>query len=163
MKRDLFRHPKGVLRSLAVWLVVTGSPQLARAEPGHPALRKLVPLLEVFAAGKPVPGYDVAGLRCAGLLLAQYDWAERHPGVSSPSRDEMRQADLMLEASEQQRLNDGLDLVQAHVTVEREARRVWQLYQRQFARNDRQGRHPWQDDPLILGDSRFCAALSGRN
>jgi hypothetical protein len=163
MKRDLFRHPRGVLLSLAVWLMGSGAPQLAGAEPGHPALRKLVPLLEVFAAGKPVPGYDVAGLRCAGLLLAQYDWAERHPGVAAPSRDEMRQADLMLEASEQQRLNDGLDLVQAHVTVEREAKRVWKLYQRQFARNEGQGRPPWQDDPLILGDSRFCAALSGGN
>lgn len=149
--------------SLVVWLVVAGAPQLAGAEPGHPALRKLVPLLEVFAAGKPVPGYDVAGLRCAGLLLAQYDWAQRHSEVPAPSQAQMRQADLMLEASEQQRLNDGLDLVQAHVTIEREAKRVWQLYQRHFARNDRQGRHPWQDDPLILGDSRFCAALSGQN
>lgn len=137
-------------------------PIAAMAEPDHPALRRLFPLLEVFAAGKAAPGYDVAGLRCAGLLLAQNDWAARHPGVTPPEDRDMQQADLMLEASEQERLNNGMDLAKAHVSIEREARRVWRLYERHFASNARQGRHPWQDDPLIIGDSRFCAALYRR-
>jgi hypothetical protein len=154
--------PGPLCRAFVLSMGVLAMPGTATAEPNHPALRALVPLQEVFAADRKTPAYDVAGLRCAGLLLAKHDWAMRHSGVAAPTDAEMAEADLMLEASEQQRLNDGMDLVRAHVSIERDARRVWRLYERQFARNDRKNGHPWQDDPLIIGDSRFCAALYRR-
>ena len=134
----------------------------AQAEPNHPALRSLQPLLEVFAAGKKVPAYDVAGLRCAGLRLAQADWAKRNPGIEGPTAAEMDELDLMLRASEQQRLNDGMDLARAHVSIEREARRVWRLYDRRFAANQRKQGHPWAKDPLVTGDMGFCERLAAR-
>jgi hypothetical protein len=134
----------------------------ARAEPNHPALRSLLPLLEVFAAGQDIPSYDVAGLRCAGLRLAQADRAGRTPGIAGPTDAEMAEVDLMLEASEQQRLNEGMELGRAHVSIEREARRLWRLYDRRFAENLRKRGHPWDGDPLVTGDMRFCERLAAR-
>jgi hypothetical protein len=134
----------------------------AGAEPNHPALRSLLPLQEVFAAGQEIPPYDVAGLRCAGLRLAQADWAAKNPGIVGPTAAEMAEVDLMLEASEQQRLNDGMDLARAHVSIEREARRIWRMYDRRFAAAVRKGAHPWADDPLVAGDAGFCTRLAQR-
>jgi hypothetical protein len=147
---------------LALALVGLCLPFGAQAEPNHPALRSLLPLAEVFAAGQEVPPYDVAGLRCAGLRLAQADWAARHPEITGPSSAEMVEVDLMLEASERQRLNDGMELGRAHVSIERDARRIWRLYQRRFDSNVRKGAHPWQDDPLVTADTGFCQALARR-
>lgn len=137
-------------------------PLAAKADPNHPALRSLMPLLEVFGAGQQIPSYDVAGLRCAGLRLAQSDWATRSPDIAGPTAAEMAEADLMLEASEQQRLNEGMDLARAHVSIERDARRIWRLYDRRFAGNVRKGGHPWADDPLIMGDMGFCERVAQR-
>ncbi len=137
-------------------------PAAVLAEPDHPALRSLLPLQEIYAAGQDLPPYDVAGLRCAGLRLAQAEWATEAPDIAGPSAAEMAEVDLMLEASEQQRLNDGMELGRAHVSIEREARRVWRLYQRRFEGNVRKGGHPWQDDALVTGDIRFCEALARR-
>ena len=143
--------------SLAFGLVLVCAAPL-RAEPGHPALRSLIPLTEVYARGADIPGFDVAGVRCAGLMLAQFDWAARNPGVSGPTEAEMARVDLLFEASEQQRLNEGMELGRAHVSIEREARRVWRLYERRFAENATAG-HPWAEDVLIAGDQRVCDAL----
>jgi hypothetical protein len=137
-------------------------PLAAQADPNHPALRNLLPLLEVFGPGQKIPSYDVAGLRCAGLRLAQADWATRSPDFAGPTAAEMAEADLMLEASEQQRLNDGMDLARAHVSIERDARRIWRLYDRRFAGNVRKGGHPWANDPLVTGDMGFCERLARR-
>ena len=144
----------------ALLAVVLAAPALA--EPNHPALRSLLPLLDVFAAGKEIPPYDVAGLRCAGLRLAQADWAARNPGVEGPTVAEMAEVDLMLQASEQQRLNEGMELGRAHVSIERETRRVWRLYERRFAGNARNGNHPWAGDTLVTGDMGFCERLARR-
>ena len=134
-----------------------------QAEPSHPALRSLVPLVEVFAAGQPIPGYDVAGLRCAGLRLAQDDWTRRNPGVAGPTATEMAEVDLMLQASENHRLSEGGELGRVHVSLERDARRVWRLYLRRFDANLRKAGHPWQGDPLVTGDTGFCKALARRS
>jgi hypothetical protein len=143
-------------------LVIAQSPAL-RAEPNHPALRSLLPLVEVYAAGKAAPAFDVAGIRCAALLIAQHDWAQEAGGdVDGPGKAGMQEADRLLEASEQQRLNDGIDLVRAHVTIERETARVLRLYTRQFRRNAGSGRHPWEGDALLHGDLSFCAALTSQ-
>lgn len=142
---------------LALWL-----PLAASAEPNHPALRSLLPLLEVFGAGQKIPSYDVAGLRCAGLRLAQADWATQTPDIAGPTAAEMAEADLMLEASEQQRLNEGMDLARAHVSIERDARRIWRLYGRRFAGNVRKGGHPWAEGRLVTGDMGFCERLARR-
>jgi hypothetical protein len=150
-----FRWSFGALLALVLALP-------AQAEPNHPALRSLQPLPEVFAAGQDIPPYDVAGLRCAGLRLAQADWAERNPGIEGPTADEMDEVDLMLQASEQQRLNDGMELGRAHVSIEREARRVWRLYDRRFAANLRKQGHPWAEDALVTGDMGFCERLARR-
>jgi hypothetical protein len=133
---------------------------VAQAEPGHPALLSLLPLAEVYATGQDIPPYDVAGLRCAGLRLAQGEWATRDPGLQGPTAEELAEVDLMLEASEQQRLNDGMELGRAHVSIEREARRVWRLYDRRFKANEGQSGHPWDGDALVTGDMAFCNRLA---
>ena len=106
-----------------------------------------------------MPPYDVAGLRCGGLLLAQFDWAARNPRVDGPDDADMASVDRLFEASEQQRLNEGMALDRAHVSIEREAKRIWRLYERRFAANAKAGGHPWLNDPLITGDAQVCAAL----
>ena len=144
---------------LAVVAVALLAGPTAWAEPNHPALRQLLPLTEVYAKGQKAPPYDIAGLRCGGLLLAQYDWSARNPEVTGPDQVAMAKIDSLFEASEQQRLNDGMDLGRAHVSIEREAKRVWRLYERRFAANAKGGGHPWANDPLITGDAQVCAAL----
>lgn len=144
-------------------LLASALPLTAQAEPNHPALRSLQPLVQVYAAGQEIPPYDVAGLRCAGLRLAQADWAGRSPDIGGPTAAEMAEVDLMLQASEQQRLNDGMELARAHVSIERDVRRVWRLYDRRFAGNARKDAHPWADDPLVSGDIGFCERLAGRS
>ena len=71
----------------------------------------------------------------------------------------MASVDRLFEASEQQRLNEGMALDRAHVSIEREAKRIWRLYERRFAANAKAGGHPWLNDPLITGDAQVCAAL----
>ena len=144
---------------IAVILAAVLTSSAAKAEPDHPALRQLLPLAEIYAKGQKAPPYDVAGLRCGGLLLAQFDWSARNPDVSGPDPAEMAKVDSLFEASEQQRLNEGMALDRAHVSIEREAKRVWRLYERRFAANAKGGGHPWLDDPLINGDTQVCAAL----
>ena len=144
---------------VAVILAAILASQAAKAEPNHPALRQLLPLAEIYAKGQATPPYDVAGLRCGGLLLAQFDWSARNPEVTGPDQAAMAKVDSLFEASERQRLNDGMELGRAHVSIEREAKRVWRLYERRFAANAKGGGHPWLNDPLISGDAQVCAAL----
>ncbi len=153
--------PAGTSARWPFALVVTAllSSHAVKAEPNHPALRQLLPLTDLYAKGQKAPPYDVAGLRCGGLLLAQFDWSARNPEVSGPDPAEMAKVDRLFEASEQQRLNEGMALDRAHVSIEREAKRARRLYERRFAANAKGGGHPWLNDPLIKGDTQVCAAL----
>lgn len=147
----------------AVVLAAVLAAPVAKAEPNHPALRQLLPLAEIYAKGQKAPPYDVAALRCGGLLLAQLDWSEKNQGVTGPDPADMAKVDRLFEAAEQQRLNEGMELARTHVSIEREAKRVWRLYAQRFAANAKGGGHPWSDDPLIKGDGQFCAALLQRH
>lgn len=120
-------------------------------------LRHLLPLLEVYDARKPSPGYDVAGIRCAGLFVAQDDWAHRH-GMRGPSRAELASVEELLTRAEQFRRNAGFDLVAAQESTRTDVMRVVGLYQERFSRNAKAG-HPWSGDRLIKGDAQYCDIL----
>ena len=141
------------LKRLLLALVLAGLPvQAIAADP----LRELVPLLQVFAADGDSPGYDVVGVRCAGLLYAKDSWRQNYGG-EGPTKRLLSDAAIALEVATQHRVGLGQDLTKATLSVEADFRRVFDLYLSRFATNDATG-HPWSDDPLVKGDQSYCTA-----
>lgn len=131
------------------------APLPALAEPLH----KLDPLIEVFAAGGDSPGWDVAGIRCAGLIYAQESWRQEHGGTG-PGKKLLDAAATGLEQAVQNRVGLGKSLTKATLSVEDDFHRVHKLYLERFKENDRTG-HPWQGDPDLRGDRNYCRAALG--
>jgi hypothetical protein len=122
-------------------------------------LHELEPLLEVFDARKESPGWDVAGIRCAGLLYAQESWRQDHNG-SGPGKNILAEAAIGLEQSVQHRVNKGQSLTKATLSVDEDLHRVFDLYTARFKKNDANG-HPWNGDSLLRGDLGYCRAALG--
>jgi len=130
----------------------------------HEALHRLIPLIDVYDARTTSPEFDVAGIRCAAMTLAQDDWAQRNrrAGVSRPNARAMRDAQHNLTAAEITRRNRGIEYSTAYVTTAEDARRVHGLYTARFASNAGDGSHPWLGDPLLVGDAMYCGHLNAR-
>jgi hypothetical protein len=141
-----------IVAALLALLSAMTNPALA-ADP----LRGLVPLLEVFSTTSDSPGYDVVGIRCAGLLYAQDTWRQNHGGMG-PGQKLLASAATGLELATQHRIGLGHDLTQATLSVEADFRRVYELYLARFATNDATG-HPWSNDPLLRGDQSYCKGV----
>ena len=137
-------------RTLVIALALAPMPALA--DP----LRTLEPLMEVFAADGDSPGWDVAGIRCAGLLYAQESWRQDHGG-SGPGRKLLASAATGLEQAVQHRVGLGKSLTKATLSVEDDLHRVHALYLARFKANDANG-HPWSGDSLVKGDLGYCKA-----
>lgn len=135
-----------------VALVLALAPSPTLADP----LRELKPLLEVFAADGDSPGWDVAGIRCAGLFYAQESWRQEHGG-SGPGKKLLASAATGLEQAVQHRVALGKSLTKATLSVEDDLHRVHALYLARFAKNDVNG-HPWNEDALMKGDQSYCKA-----
>lgn len=135
-------------------LILALAPLPVRADP----LRSLQPLIEVFAADGDTPGWDVAGIRCAGLFYAQESWRRKHGG-QGPKRRFLDGAAIGLERSVQYRVNLGQSLTKATLSVEDDLTRVIKLYTQRFNDNARAG-HPWQGDPDLKGDKDYCELVS---
>lgn len=131
------------------------APLPAVADPLH----ALEPLLEVFSATHDTPGWDVAGIRCAGLLYAQDHWQQEHGGLG-PSRKLLSRAATGLEQAVQHRVGLGQDLTKATLSVEEDLHRVFRLYVERFTENAKSG-HPWSGDRLVKGDLGYCKAALG--
>jgi hypothetical protein len=130
-------------------------PLPAMADP----LQTLDPLLEVFSATHDTPGWDVAGIRCAGLFYAQESWRQEHGG-SGPGKKTLAKAATGLEQAVQHRVNEGKSLTRATLSVEEDLHRVHALYLARFAANDVVG-HPWTGDAVVKGDLGYCKAALG--
>lgn len=128
------------------------APLAAQADP----LRDLEPLLEVFSATQESPGWDVAGIRCAGLIYAQDYWHGEH-GDPGPSQRLLGKAATGLEQAVQHRVGLGQDLTKATLSVEEDLHRVFQLYLDRFTEAAKSG-HPWSGDRLVQGDLTYCKA-----
>jgi hypothetical protein len=140
---------------------------LALAGPGpaaatDPALLGLVPLVEVYVVGRPPPGFDVGGIRCAGLFAAQHDWSRRHPGIRPPGPARLADIDNHLTAARIHRQGQGMGIAAAQVSVQQDARRVLGLYQAHFAGRQEAAGHPWDGDRLVQTDTSYCDLLAGR-
>lgn len=137
------------------------APVLAQARP-HPALTELVPLTEVFDARRPgLPGFDVAGIRCAALTLAQDRWARVNPFAGSipPAALAAAEANLASAALDrQQRLRQGA--AAARGGVQTDADRLKALYLARFDARARADGHPWRNDSLIARDTTYCEFLN---
>jgi hypothetical protein len=141
------------MRILTLALILCPLP--AMADP----LQTLEPLLEVFSATHDSPGYDVVGIRCAGLIYAQDSWHQQHGGAG-PTKHLLSEAATALDVSTQHRVGLGQDLTTATLSIEADFRRVYDLYLARFATNAKSG-HPWSDDPLLKGDQSYCNAALG--
>lgn len=136
--------------------------QLAPALAQDP-LQSLVPLIEVFAAEKTTPGFDVAGIRCGALFAAQLDWSEKHPGQRGPSRAQQADIDPNLTGAELHRQNvTKMDSSTAFSSTRDDVLRVVGLYTDRFRKNEANGGHPWNGDKLIMGDTAYCDIMRGR-
>ena len=102
---------------------------LAVAQEG---LDDLVPLLTLYGRNGSSPAFDVAGIRCAGLVAAQDNWARAH-GTGAMPQAAMAQVPSNLDAAEQERLNAGQDIVAANTSVQADMYRVIDLYTARFA------------------------------
>jgi len=129
--------------------LVVSSPALA-ADP----LRELVPLRDVFGTPGQSPGWDVAGIRCAGLIYAQESWRQDNGG-SGPSKKLLDAAADGLELSVYHRTGLGQSLTTATISVEDDFHVVYALYMDRFTANDKRG-HPWSGDSLLRGDQGYC-------
>ncbi|MCL4189549.1 MAG: hypothetical protein KJZ85_18265 [Rhodobacteraceae bacterium] len=154
-----FRRPHHAAAALAAALALAVPGPAAATDA---ALLALVPLVEVYAAGRSSPGFDVAGIRCAGLFAAQHDWSRRHPGISPPSPARLADIDTHLTAARIHREGQGMAIAAAHSSVQQDARRVLGLYQAHFAGRQEAAGHPWDGDRLVRTDSSYCDLLGGR-
>ncbi|MBL9052530.1 MAG: hypothetical protein JNN02_02265 [Tabrizicola sp.] len=138
---------------IALALILAPLPALA--DP----LKTLEPLIKVFGAEHDTPGWDVAGIRCAGFFYAQDVWRDAHGG-NGPTRRQLEKVPLALDQAVYHRVGLGQDLTTATISVEADLQRVVGLYAERFAANAKTG-HPWNDDPDLQGDRNYCkAALS---
>ncbi len=142
--------------SLVRWTVALAMTTLPVTAFSADPLRELMPLLEVFAANGASPGWDVAAIRCAGLIYAQDTWKQQHGGTG-PTRKRLTRAATGLEQATQHRVGLGQDLTNATLSVETDFRHVYDLYLLRFAENDAKG-HPWGGDALLQGDQGYCKA-----
>lgn len=155
----LSRRHRAAAAALAATLAAAAAGPAGATDP---ALLGLIPLVEVYAAGQPSPGFDVAGIRCAGLYAARHDWARRHPGVRAPSPAQLADIDSHLTAARLHREGQGMSMTAAHTSVQEDARRVVGLYQAHFAGRQEAAGHPWDGDALVHGDGAYCDLLGGR-
>ena len=137
---------------------------LAVAAPAmaHEALRSLIPLTTVYAADRPSPEFDVAGIRCAGLFAAQEQWARAHGNQGMPSRARRADIDHNLDLAQITRNNAGMDLGRAHTSTQADLYAVVELYAARFRTQDSGDTVPWQGDGLITSDTAYCDLLNGR-
>lgn len=136
--------------AIALALILAPLPGLA--DP----LKTLEPLIEVFGAEHETPGWDVAGIRCAGLIYAQDVWRDKHGG-NGPSRRLMARVPVALDQAVYHRVGLGQDLTKATLSVEADLQRVLGLYTERFEANAKTG-HPWTGDPDLRGDLNYCKA-----
>jgi hypothetical protein len=122
-------------------------------------LQTLVPLMEVFTADGDTPGFDVVGIRCAGLYYAQQTWRQQNGG-NGPTRAQLEVGEISLRRTVQHRINAGMDIVSADQSTEADLRRVMDLYLARFAQNAASG-HPWRNDSTLGGDLDYCSFAAG--
>jgi hypothetical protein len=143
----------------AGWCLLALTLSLAGTAAARDGLSALVPLVEIYAAGaKDQPGFDVAGIRCAGLYTAQADWARKH-GLRGPSRKALKDVETHLTRAEIYRQEQGMSVPDAYKTTLDDVQTVIGLYTRLFAKRSKIGQHPWEGDRLIHGDSAYCKLL----
>lgn len=128
----------------------------------HPALGQLIPLIEVYDARRASPEFDVAGIRCSGLWLAQDAWADAHHGRGRPTRVRMADVDPNLTRAEIVRRGGGMDVSRAYASTRDDVLRVIDLYSQRFRARDNGEGLPWSGDPLIRGDTTYCDLLNDR-
>jgi hypothetical protein len=137
-------------------LALIASVGMAQAEDG---LKSLVPLIELYAQdAKPKLGFDVAGIRCAGLYAAQADWAETH-GLRGPTQKQRKDIELHLTRAEIYRKEAGQSVARAYESTRNDVLRVMDLYSDRFAKRAASGAHPWSGDSLLRGDLAYCKVL----
>jgi hypothetical protein len=154
------------LRMSAAALLLAASlsaPAAAQSRP-HPALAALVPLTDVYDARQTgLPGFDVAGIRCAALTMAQDIWSRANPFAGRVDPAALRAAELNLSGAEaDRRLRLRLTAPRAAATTREDVLRVQSLYLQHFDGNARAGRHPWQGDTLVDRDATYCGFLDNR-
>jgi len=126
---------------------------------GQDDYRRLVPLLDIFNPANDTPGYDVVGIRCAGVWYAQEEWTQTHGGRGA-TRAQLSAGAHVLELAVQHRIGEGRSLTEATLTVEADVLAVIDLYLARFAQNATGG-HPWRSDPLVGGDLTYCEIATG--
>ncbi len=146
-------------RALVLGLMIVAAPAPA---PAHEALESLVPLMQVYNPANNPPEFDVAGIRCAGLFIAQNDWADHHGGAGRPTRAQLQDVEDNLTRAEQQRRNEGRDIVAAQESIRTDVLRVYGLYKARFAEAPADATPPWRDDRLVHDDTVYCNLLNGR-
>lgn len=139
-----------LLLLLAFW------PHVVAADP----FRDPIPLIEIFGA-ESIPGFDVAGIRCAALVVAQDEWVKANRSGQRPARAQMQAVELNLTLAEQHRLNAGADIVAAQETTRADVLAAIDMYTARFAANAGRG-HPWRDDLMVRGDTAYCDLVNDR-
>ncbi len=122
--------------------------------------REPLPLVEIFGAGSDT-GFDLAGIRCAALVVAQEEWVKAHGTGQRPTRAQMQSVELNLTLAEQHRLNAGVDIVAAQETTRADVLAAMAMYTSRFAANAGSG-HPWRGDRMVGGDAAYCDILNDR-
>ena len=152
------------MRLFVIAALLLPTPVLGQGAP-HPALTRLIPLTEVYDArnGRSAPGFDVAGIRCGAMVLAQDAWARGTPGLPPLPAADLRQADTNLTASAvDRRQRQRMSAAAAASTTRADAQRVRGLYLARFEENRRRGLHPWRGDPVLERDTTYCGFLNQR-
>lgn len=149
--------------SIPTLLTCLASLVAAAPAAAHPALDRLIPLIEVYDARlADTPEFDVAGIRCAALFIAQQLWSESHGGEGRPSAARLADIERNLTQAELARRDEGMGLSRAYSTTLDDARRVIDLYSAHFRVRETGEGLPWQGDPLISGDTNYCDLLGNR-
>ena len=150
-------------RAAALGLVAAVSLALpASATEPHPALSRLIPLVEVYSATGLTPAFDIAGIRCAGLFAAQEEWALSQGRQGMPSRARLNDVSLNLDRAQITRDQAGMTLAGAHSTTQADFNAVVRLYMARFTQRQSDSATPWNGDGLITSDTAYCDLLNGR-
>lgn len=145
-----------MIRSTACILAFLTSINSVAAEDG---LRELIPLIELYSKDTNPPlGFDIAGIRCAGLYAAQADWASVH-GLRGPTQKQRKDIELFLRLAEIHRKDTGQSIARAHESTRVDVLQVMQLYTDRFAERAASGAHPWSGDTLVGNDLFYCRLL----
>lgn len=142
--------------------LAAAAPAVAQSRP-HPALVELIPLVEVYDARRgQASGFDVAGIRCAAMVLAKDAFARANRRLPRADAAALEAAQDNLRASEIARRERGMGPGRATRSTREDAERATGLYLARFNDNVRAGRHPWDRDSLVARDVIYCGFLNER-